>query len=391
MTRADGHVMRELRLAIVHDYLNQYGGAERVVEMLHRIYPSAPVFTSLYDARKMPATFRQMDVRTSFLQRLPLSRRAPKLLLPLYPAAFESLDLRHYDVVLSSSSAFAKGVITGPEALHVCYCHTPMRFAWRYHDYVEREGFSAPVRWLLGLIISRLRVWDVVTANTVDCFVANSHTVARRIRKAYGRSAEVIHPPVDCRRFRPADRIDDFFLIVSRLRAYKRIDIAVAAFNQLGLPLKIVGDGDDRGRLQHMAAPNVEFLGHRPDGDVAELLAQCQALIFPGEEDFGIAPLEAQAAGRPVIAYGAGGALETVVDGETGILFGEPTAEALAAAVRSFEPAKFDPARVRQHAEQFDVSVFERRITEFVAAKVREHKERMPLTERGDRGGAGGA
>ncbi len=383
--------MRELRLAIVHDYLNQYGGAERVVGVFHRMYPSAPIYTSLYDARKMPDTFAQADVRTSFLQHVPLAMSAPKLLLPLYPVAFERLDVRGYEVVLSSSSAFAKAVITDPETLHVCYCYTPMRFAWRYRDYMGREGFSAPVRWVLSLIISRLRLWDVTTANRVDEFIAISHTVARRIRRAYRRDAEVIHPPVDCARFHPSDNISDFFLIVSRLRPYKRIDIAVEAFNALGLPLKIVGDGDDRRRLASMAGPNIELLGYRSDGDVAELLAQCQALIFPGEEDFGIAPLEAQAAGRPVIAYGAGGALETVVDGETGILFGEPTAEALAAAVRSFEPAKFDSARIHRHAGQFDVPVFERRITEFVAAKVREHKERMPLTERGDRGGAGSA
>ncbi|MFQ5808529.1 MAG: glycosyltransferase [Armatimonadota bacterium] len=369
--------MADLRLAIVHDYLNQYGGAERVVEAFHRIYPSAPIFTSLYDAGKMPDSFAQADVRTSFLQHVPLSMSAPKLLLPLYPMAFESLDVRGYEAVLSSSSAFGKGVITDPETPHICYCHTPMRFAWRYHDYMEREGYSAPMRWVLAVIIGRLRAWDLRTAGNVDYFVANSHTVARRIDRAYRRDAHVIHPPVECARFRPAESGADFFLIVSRLRAYKRIDIAVAAFNQLGLPLRIVGDGNHRGRLQHIAAPNIQFLGRLPDADVAELFSQCRALIFPGEEDFGITPLEAHAAGRPVIAYEAGGALETVIEGETGLFFREPIPDALAAAVRAFDPAAFDPARIRRHAEQFDVPVFERRIREFVEAKVQEHRERM--------------
>jgi glycosyltransferase involved in cell wall biosynthesis len=369
--------MADLRLAIVHDYLNQYGGAERVVETFHRMYPSAPIYTSLYDARKMPDAFARADVRTSFLQHVPLAMSAPKVLLPLYPAAFESLDVRGYDVVLSSSSAFGKGVMTDPETPHICYCHTPMRFAWRYHDYMDREGYSAPMRWVLALIIGRLRAWDLRTAGNADYFIANSETVARRIERAYRRDAEVIPPPVECARFRATDGTADFFLVVSRLRAYKRIDIAVAAFSQLGLPLRVVGDGDDRGRLQGMAAPNVQLLGRLPDADVAELLSRCRALIFPGEEDFGITPLEAQAAGRPVIAYGAGGALETVIEGETGVFFREPSPDSLAAAVRGFDADEFDPARIRQHAEQFDVPVFERRMREFVDAKVEEHGARM--------------
>jgi glycosyltransferase involved in cell wall biosynthesis len=378
--------MTDPRLAIVHDYLNQYGGGERFIAILHEIFPSAPVFTSVYDQRKLPDEFGDMDVRTSFLQNLPFALRAPKLLLPLYPIAFESLDVRSYDVVLSSTSAFAKGVITDPETLHVCYCHTPMRFAWRYHDYMEREGYSAPVRYMLAFIINRLRSWDVSTSSRVDYFIANSTAVAQRIQRAYRRHAEVIHAPVECDRFHLSNHIDDYFLLVSRLRPYKRSDIAIAAFNELGLPLKVIGDGDDRARLQRMAAPNIEFLGYRSDAEVAEMLARCQALVFPGEEDFGRTPVEAQASGRPVIAYAKGGALDTVVEGETGAFFQEPHPQSLVDAVRSFDAGEYDPVRIQEHARQFDVSVFARRIKEFLTAKAQEHRERMNLNHRPKRG-----
>jgi glycosyltransferase involved in cell wall biosynthesis len=365
-----------MKVALVHDYLNQMGGAERVVLALHEIFPDAPLYTSIYDPRRVDPAFRLMDIRTSFMQRFPLVTSHHQPYLPFYPYAMESLDLRGYDLVLSSSSAFAKGVITRPETLHICYCHTPMRWCWNYAEYVERERLGRLTRKVLPLFISRLRLWDQVSAARVDHFIANSPIVAERIRKYYRREAVVIPPPVEVARFRfdPAGRTGDYFLVVSRLVPYKRIDLAIEACNRLRLPLVIVGKGRDLARLQKLAGPTVHFAGQLSDAEVLDYFARCRALIFPGEEDFGITPLEAQAAGRPVIAYAAGGALASVIEGVTGLFFREQSVESLTAALASFDERAFDPSTIRQHALEFDKPRFQQRIRQFIEARLAERE-----------------
>lgn len=346
-----------MRVAIIHDYLNQYGGAERVLEALHDLYPQAPVYTSIYDADAMPAAYRGWDIRTSWMQQLPGWRRHFRKYFLLYPSAFESFDLSQYDLVLSSSSAYAKGIIPAPHATHICYCHTPMRFAWRTDDYIRREGFGALQRAVLPIALSYVRLWDVSSAPRVDRFIANSQVVAARIARYYGRSSTVIAPPVELAPFQPWAP-GNFYLAGGRLIPYKRLDLVVRAFTALGLPLKIFGAGRAREQLQQLAGPNVEFLGQISEQQRRDLFASCLAFIFPGEEDFGITPLEAMAAGRPVIAYGAGGALETIVEGVTGRFFHEQSAAALAVAVAASRSDQYDARVIRCHAEQFSRGVF---------------------------------
>ncbi|MBW3631123.1 MAG: glycosyltransferase [Gemmatimonadetes bacterium] len=348
-----------MRVAIVHDWLNQSGGAERVLAAIHRLYPTASVFPIVYDAERAPAEMRAWDIRPSFLQRIPLARRKHQMFLPLMPLAVEQMDLGEFDLVISTSSACAKGAIPRPGATHVCYCHTPCRYIWdHYHEYTRGLRFRS----LIAPVAHWLRMWDQLSAARVDHFVTNSHWVASRIRSYYRRDSEVIYPPVDVDRFVPSTRApEDFYLVVSRFVTYKRIDLAIEAANRLGRRLVVVGDGPNRRRLQAQAGPTVEFLGWRSDEEVASLYARCRAFIFPGWEDFGIAPVEAQAAGRPVIAYGRGGALETVVDGVTGVCFPEQTVDSLIAAIERFERLELDPAQCRSQAERFDTREFERR------------------------------
>lgn len=368
-----GASARSPRVAIVCSWLNQYGGAERVLEVLHEMYPAAPIYTSMYAPRAMPAAFRSWDIRTSFLQKLPLSRSHHQLYLSLYPLAFEQFDLTDYDLVIDNSSAFSYGVITRPGTCHVSYCLTPARFLWNYHDYARRERLGPLARLALAPVLSSLRMWDVQAARRVDHFVAISRLVAARIAKFYGRQAPIIYPSIDVEAYRSTsrDEVGDYFLIVSRLIPYKRIDLAIEAFNRLGLPLKVVGSGRDRAALERVAKPNVQFLGRVSDADLRSLYSRCRAFVFPGEEDFGLTPLEAQASGRPVIAYGAGGALETVVEGETGAFFREPNADSLAEVVGRFDHAAWDPARIRRQAERFDHSVFKRQLAGFVESVLR--------------------
>jgi glycosyltransferase involved in cell wall biosynthesis len=369
----------DLRVAIVCSWLNQYGGAERVLEVVHAMYPEAPVFTSIFHPEALPAAYRDWDVRPSGLDRLPLIHRHHQWFLPLYPYAFEQFDFSDYDVVLNVTSAFAHGIITHPKTLHICYCLNPARFLWDYHTYVARERLGRFVRWILPLFLSRLRQWDRLAADRVDHFVAISKVVRQRIRKYYHRDANVIYPPVDVERFQLSEEHGDYFLIISRLVPYKRIDMAVEAFGQLGLPLWIIGDGRDRRALEAMSAPNVRFLGRVSDEGIERYLRECRAFIFPGEEDFGIAPLEAQAAGRPVIAYAGGGALETVAEGTTGLFFREQTPEALAEAIARFDDDHFDPRAIRKHATRFGREAFQRRFSEFVVARYREFSASQEL------------
>jgi glycosyltransferase involved in cell wall biosynthesis len=351
-----------VKVAIVHDYLTQMGGAERVVVALHRLFPAAPIYTSIFDPASTWPELRTADVRASWMQRLPGMPAHFKKYLLLYPRAIEGLPLRGYDLVLSSSSAYAKGARAGPGALHVCYCHNPMRFVWDYERYVRGEQVGVAARALLPLARAYLRRWDLRTAGRPHAYIANSSAVAERIRRYYGRSSEVIPPPVRLGPDPSADRPADYYLVVSRISGYKRLDLAIAAFNRLGLPLVVVGDGPARAGLEREAGPRIRFLGRRPDDEVAQLFAGCRGLVVPGEEDFGITLVEANAAGRPVIAFAGGGALDIIVDGTTGILAPTQTVDAIAEGVRRAEATRWDARVIRRHAERFSEASFRGRL-----------------------------
>lgn len=349
-----------MRVAIAADWMSNVGGGGRVLTHLHSLFPSAPIYTTIVDPERLPAHMRAWDIRPSFLQRVPFARRGYQAFLPLMPMAFEQFDLREYDLVISASSACAKGVITAPGARHLCYCYTPCRYIWDlYHDYTR----GMKLKPVAGYVAHRLRLWDRLSADRVDRFVAISKEVAGRIRRHYRRRSEVIYPPVDVERFTPTDAPpDDFYLVVSRLVPYKRVDLAIQAANRLGRRLIVAGDGPERRRLRRLAGPTIEFRGPVDDEEVSGLMARCRAMLFPGLEDFGIAPVEAQAAGRPVIAFGRGAALETVVPGTTGVFFEEQTAGALASAIERSEGMTFDWRACRRNAERFGPDEFRKGI-----------------------------
>jgi len=348
------------RVTIVHDYLGQFGGAERVVEEMCRVYPDAPVFTSFYAPESTYDSFREMDIRTTWMQHAPRIVNRHKAYLPLYPLAFQSMRLPPCDVVLSSSSAFAKGVHPPAGAVHVCYCHAPMRFAWRFNDYVEREQ-SVPPLLASGLrpLMSLLRSWDVASNRTVDVLIANSEVTRGRMASYYGRDSTVLYPPVDVDRFYSSDEPGDFYLVVSRLVGYKRVDLAVEACTLSGRRLIVAGDGPARSQLEEIAGPSVEFVGRVSNERIADLMSRCRALLFCGEEDFGITPVESMASGRPVIAYGCGGALETIKDGITGVFFPEQVAASLAEAMERFEACSIDRDACTRRARTFRPEVFQ--------------------------------
>ncbi|MBV9408294.1 MAG: glycosyltransferase [Candidatus Eremiobacteraeota bacterium] len=336
--------------ALVHDYLNQRGGAERVFAHVAGAWPQAPVYTALYDERAVGDLVPAARVRTSFLQRFPLHDRLFRAYAPLYPRAFEAFDLSAYDVVVSSTTAWAKGVLVRPDAVHVCYINTVSRFVFDAARYVGGFGAGALARPL----IQRLAAWDVRAAQRPTRFVANSRNVAERVRRWYGRDADVLPCPVDVDRFTPGAGEGDYYVVVSRLLPYKRIDLAIAGCAQAGVPLHVVGVGPDRRRLEALArGTRTTFHGAVDDATRNALVGGARAAILPGEEDFGLVPLEAAAAGRPTIAYAAGGALETIVAGETGAFFDRAEPASLAAAIRTFDPARYAPAQLRAHAEQF--------------------------------------
>ena len=288
-----------MKIALVHDWLNQLGGAEDVLESLVSLFPAAPVYTSLYWREQMPPHWRQWDIRTSFIDRLPLARKRQQLYLPLYPVAFEQFNMGSYDVVLSNKSGFCHGVITGSNTLHICYCLTPTRFLWRYHQYAEQEELPKMTRRVLAPFLTYLRMWDQLAAARVDHFIAISETVRQRIAKIYGRDSAIIYPPIDTARFQPVSSVADYYLTVGRLVPYRRLDLLIEAFNQLGRPLLIAGRGRDQSRLEAVSGPNITFLGYVPDESLPDLMARCRAFVWPGEEDFGIAPVQAMAAGGP--------------------------------------------------------------------------------------------
>ncbi len=366
-------------------------GGEKVLEVLCELYPDAHLYTLLHVKGSVSPAIERMDIRTSFIQGLPLARKKYRHYLPLFPLAIERFDLGGYDMIISSSHCVAKGVIPPPDALHISYIYTPMRYVWDlYPEYFGRNRTGWFSEKFFSLLAHYLRIWDASSSSRVDHFVADSIHVAKRVRKYYGRDASVIYPPVDCKRFHLADTAGDYYLAASAFAPYKRLDIAVEAFNRLGLKLKVIGTGQDEKRLRAMAGPNIEFLGWLDEKSLGESYAGCRALVFPGVEDFGIVPLEAMASGRPVIAYAKGGALETVVPAgspergsPTGILFDEQTPEALVEAVRAFERDSgiFDPEDIREHALKFDRHIFKNNIRSFIEEKIK-NAEGTPDAER---------
>lgn len=356
------------KIALVHDYFIQMGGAERVAIAMHDSFPTAPIFTTVALQHRLPKEMRAADIRTSLMQRLPGIEQRFRQYFMLYPLAIERFDLTPYDLIFSSSSGYAKGVRRRKDAIHVCYCHTPMRWVWRYEDYVARERFNGITRSALPLCMWGLRKWDLRAARRPDFYIANSQTVAARIREVYGRDAAVIPPPIDVERFHVSDEVDDYYLVLSRLVPYKRIDLAIEACKKLNRRLVIIGDGPDRARLESMAGPRTEFLGRQSDQQVNRYASRCQALLFPGEEDFGMVPLEVNASGRPVIAFRAGGAVETVVDGVTGVFFEKPRVASLMSAIEDFESRSWRSSVLREHAEKFDNKVFAYRVLQFLGS-----------------------
>jgi glycosyltransferase involved in cell wall biosynthesis len=346
------------KIAIVHDYLNQYGGAERVLELLHEIYPQAPVYTIVHDPAKVPAAYHDWVIRSSFINRLPGVRDHYEKYFFLYPRAVESFDLNPFDLVISSSSAWAKGAVKRQDAFHACYMFNAMRFVWDWRENVLREH-NPLVRPLLGRLLDLVKKWDVRTSHNPDLIIVDSQEVQNRVKKYYGRETMVLNPAVDTEYFRPGGRgPGDYYLAVARLKPYKRMDIAVAAFNKNGRKLIIAGAGPEYKRLRKMAGANITFAGKVSDPQLLELYQNCRALIFTPLEDFGIAPLEAQACGRPVIAFGEGGALETVLDRRTGLFFHRQDPGSLLEAVEEFEGSDFSSAVIREHAVRFDKKIF---------------------------------
>ena len=356
------------KIALVHDYFIQMGGAERVAAALHESFPTAPMYTTVALPHRLPKELRGADIRTSPMQHLPGMEQRFRQYFMLYPFAVEHFDLSEYDLIFSSSSGYAKGVRRRANAIHVCYCHTPMRWAWRYEDYIARENFGRVTRSLLPLSLWGLRKWDLRAARQPNYYIANSKLVARRIKEIYGREAFVIPPPIDVDRFEMSAHIDDYYLVLSRLVPYKRIDLAIEACKRLGRRLVIIGDGPDRARLEKLAGPKTEFLGRQPDSRVSHYASRCRALLFTGEEDFGMVPLEVNAAGRPVIAFRGGGAMETVVEGVTGLFFNRPTSASLEDAIEEFESRLWHQQTLRKHAEKFDRSVFSFRVLQFLGS-----------------------
>ena len=373
------------RVALVHDFLLDLRGAERVFLQLCDLFPQADLFTAVYDRSGTEGRFADRTVHTTYLQRLRPTAHSFRPLLPFYPAAIESLDLRGYDLVVSSSSAWAHGVLPDVHAVHVCYSHNPFRYAWNARE-ETLAGQPAIMRPVLAEVLRRWRQWDQLAAQRVDAYVANSHTTALRIDRYFGREAAVLYPPVEVDRFSPGV-VGDHYLVLSELMAHKRIELAVRAFTRLGMPLVVVGNGPDARRLQRLAGPTVQFTGRVGDQRVAELLRTSRALVVTATEEFGIAAVEAQASGRPVIAVRDGGVLETVIEGETGVFFDQPEVDDLVAAVAAFDALAVDPSACVASARRFDVTRFQRGFRSIAEqALAGEHRAPRPVRGRRPRG-----
>jgi glycosyltransferase involved in cell wall biosynthesis len=367
-----------MKIAFVHDYLVQYGGAERVLECFGELYPYAPIYTILHNKEAMHGVFNDKRVYTSYLQNFPFARKWHRIFPLLMPPAIEQFDFSDYDVVVSDSSSYAKGIITRPETLHICYMHTPMRYAWDdCQKYTRDFYFPRLVKKLIPFAMNYIRLWDKVSADRVDVFIANSNFVARRIKKYYHKDSIVIHPPVDTANFsirKPVSN-EKYFLMVGRLIAYKRHSVAIRAFNEMKLPLKIIGRGPELKRLQKIAGPTVEFLSRVDDEALKDYYAGCQAVIFPQEEDFGIVAIEALSCGKPLIAFKGGDIPEHMEEGKMGVFFDEQTVEKVKAAVEKFQTLQFDANYIRSKVLKFDREVFKEKMKIFIEQEVAKHQE----------------
>jgi glycosyltransferase involved in cell wall biosynthesis len=368
--------MKNVKVALVHDWLTGRRGGEKVLEVLAEVFPHATIFTLFHFPGSQAKVIEEMKIKTSFIQMFPFLKKKYRYYLPFFPLAVELFNLQEYELIISSSHCVAKGVIPRPDALHICYVHTPMRYAWnQYFPYFEYQKLPLLYRYLIPPVINYLRLWDESSSHRVDYFIANSYNVAQRIRKYYRRKAEVIHPPVDTDFFQPAENgKENYYLIVSALVPYKRIDLAIEAFNIIGEPLKIIGVGPEYKKLKKMAKSNIEFLRDISDDELLKLYQNARAFILPGEEDFGIAPLEAQACGIPVIAYNKGGAKETVVPEETGVFFTELTVKDLLQALDKCNKLNFNKFKIRENAMRFSREKFKKKIKNFIEKKYKQFK-----------------
>lgn len=375
-----------MKAALVHDWLTGLRGGEKVLEVLCELFMGADLYTLLYIPGRLSPAIEKMNIKTSFIQRLPFAKEKYRYYLPLMPMAVERFNMSRYDLIISCSSCVAKGVKKAKNSLHICYCHTPMRYVWEmYDEYFGKERIGFFKEKVIRLLAQYLRRWDIESSKDVDIFIANSENVRKRIFRHYGKDAEVIYPPVDTDFFTPQENSgrltgsmpegeSDFYLVVSAFAPYKRVDLAIEAFNRLRYPLKIIGGGQEEKRLKKMAKSNIEFLGWKNNEELGDCYRRCKALIFPGEEDFGITPLEAQACGKPVIAFGKGGALESIKEGVSGIFFNEQTADCLIGKIKRFETMEFDSAAIRENATLFSRQIFKEKINNFIKEIYRENK-----------------
>lgn len=365
-----------MKIALVHDYLVQNGGAEKVLECFSELFPYAPIHTLIYSKKLMHGNFFGKNIKTSFLQKFPFATGRHRIFPQFMPFAIEQFDFSDYEIVLSDSSSFAKGVITGPKTLHICYMHTPMRFAWDdCQKYNKDFYFPSFIKKLVPFFINYIRMWDRVSADRPDKIIANSNFIKRRIKKYFKRESIVINPPVNINNFEISREKDEYFLIVGRFMAYKRFDIVIKAFNKLGLPLKIIGRGPELKRLKKIAGSNIEFLGRVSDEELKKHFSRCQAFIFPQEEDFGLTAIEAMASGTPLIAYRGGDIPEHMEEGKTGLFFEKQTPEDIISAVKKFKSSDYDPEYIRSRTLKFDKELFKAKIKEYIEKELSEYKK----------------
>ena len=372
--------LTKAKIALVFDWMTNPGGAEKVNLTLHKMFPQAPIFTSIFNTKALKG-FEKAAITTSFIQNLPFAKTKHQLYLSFMPYAYELFDLSNYDIVISSSHSCAKGIITKPETMHVCYCHTPMRYAWdNWHAYIREYKMNPILKRIGKKRIHKLRMWDKVSSSRVDYYIANSNTTKKRIEKYYNRQATVIHPMITASKYKIADKTRGYFLAVGRLIPYKKFDLIVETFNRIGLPLKIAGTGNMEAELKRQAKGNIEFLGYVSNKELRKLYSECEALIFPQVEDFGIIPLEAMASGRPVIALEEGGALDTVIEGKTGIFFEKQTPLHLKKTIETYQETKktFKPENLQHHAKFFDKKEFSKNLMSYLKEKWK-HWEKTKL------------